>query len=145
MGSMTNILLLTGGTDYQGKTMAPDVPWTNYCRIAAPGGGVAVHKENTQSKMPFLYEAPPDMSRTEIEFSFVRTREKILLDNRMADGTYMVFQTIPVGPENGRSNFGILRKLEFWPGGLRFEFFYNSEPDDCRIAADISTPWDIGR
>lgn len=143
-GTVTNILLLTGGTGYQGKAMSPDTPWTNVCRIAAPGGGVALQNENMQSKMPFLYEAPLHIVTTEIEFSFVRTREKVLLDNRMADGTYMVFQTIP-SSRNGKSHFGILRKLEFWPEGLRFEYFYNAKPEDRRIAADISTPWDIGR
>ncbi len=58
---------------------------------------------------------------------------------------FIVFQTADSGNSTGKPHFGIIRNLEYWPGGIRMEYFFNLVPGDRRTDADIHSEWDLKR
>ena len=113
--------------------------FTNTLEIQTFEGGMAVADEEPYSSSPFHPIANMDLPGEQQIFTYARTKDAILRDARMKKATYLIFKTkcSDSASQNGAFHFGILRKIEFSPGRLRFEYFFNAEPEDRRIDGDI--------
>lgn len=119
--------------------------WTNRLIVSSPAGGIALLPEKKNSNMPFCHTAPERFDNNQIDFSYIRSRRVLFEDREMKDGEFLVFQTSRNGESEEEPHFGIIRKLEFWPGGLRMEYFFNPTPGDRRTDADIRSKRDYER
>ncbi len=129
-----------------GHTAIGDYGITNTLILRTPCGGVAVFEEDKETFSPFMPVAPSDFNATSLCFTYARTRNTILKNETLGRNKYIVFKTtvdrMPTG-EDG-CHYGIIRRLDYLPGHLQFEYFFNTEPDDRRIDGDIKHGWDLG-
>lgn len=121
------------------------IAWTNLFVVAAPEGGLVLLKENRESSMPFVHDAPEEFSNQKLDFIYARSHKKTYVDTRPKAGEYIVFRTSCDSPCEGEPHYGVIRNMECWPGGLRMEWFFNPKPGDRRIDADITSPLDFKR
>jgi len=145
LGKHSHLLFQSTGSEEIRHVFQLGGIWTNRLVIAAPGGGMKLLSEKEDTDMPFCHEAPDSFSSEELEFTYTRGRDRIVEDTRPGKKEYIVFQsTIP--PKNSTEpHYGIIRNLEFWPGGLRMEYFFNPIPGDRRTDADIRSGRDLTR
>ncbi len=115
--------------------------FTNTLEVKTYGGGLAIFEEELYSSSPFMSIAPDDFAEEIVVFSYARTKKTVIHDGRMKKGTYLVFKT-RAGEEAAEdipSHFGIIRQMEFSPGMVTFEYFFNPKPDDRRIDGNINS------
>jgi hypothetical protein len=121
------------------------IVWTNQLFISAEGGGISLLRQRENTDMPFCYEAPDTFQTATLEFFSTRSRQGMIENREMKKDEYIVFQTAGNGDTKGNPHFGIIRNLEYWPGGLRMEYFFNPVPGDRRTDVDIHSEWDLKR
>ncbi len=122
------------------------VGWTNYFAFAVPPeGGLSLLEEKNTSNMPFCHDAPEAFDTQKLEFTFARSDNAIFIDANPKKGQYIAFKTPSIASGRQQPHYGIIRKIECWPGGLRMEWFFNKTPDDRRIDGDICSPRSIDR
>lgn len=119
--------------------------YTNVLHIKVVDGGLSVKTETGESESPFVSSPPPSFETNQLKFVYARTKDRILEDSRLQKKNYIVFYTnISNNGEEG-AFCGIIRNIEFSPGQLRLEYFFNQNPDDRRLDADVSAPLNIGK
>ncbi|MBR1609848.1 MAG: hypothetical protein IJ678_09570 [Kiritimatiellae bacterium] len=119
--------------------------YTNTLHVMAGKGGLAVLNEQGDSDSPFVYEAPAHFSTNQLTFVYARTRDRII-KNTFPDHQkkeYIVFQTIQADDETNGPHVGIIRDLRCAPGKMQMEYFFNTQPGDARIDADLKSKRDI--
>ena len=119
--------------------------YTNVLHIKVADGGLAVETEFGESQSPFISLTPSSLHTNLLTFVYARTKDAILEDNRPSEKDYIIFKT-NVNTSDGTELFcGILRNMEFFPGQLRLEYFFNRNSGDMRLDADVSSALDIGK
>lgn len=112
---------------------------TNRLVISVPDGGIRTFTERSGGYMPFVSTAPNSFPASEVEFELIRSRDEIFVDALPKPEEYIVFKT-GSGTPGEPFHVGLIRKLEFWPGGLRMEYFFNREPGSIHTDADVPFP-----
>ncbi len=119
--------------------------YTNVLHVKVVDGGLSVETEIGESESPFVSHLPPAFETNQLKFVYARTKGRILEDSRPPKKHYIVFCT-DMSNKGGEGAFcGIIRNIEFSPGQLRLEYFFNQNPDDRRLDADVSAPLNIGK
>ena len=122
------------------------VGWTNYFAFAAPANGaMTLLTEKQMSSMPFLHEAPDVFDAKTLEFTYARSLDSIFIDENIRKGQYIIFETPHDSTKGQKPHYGVMHNIEWWPGGLRMEYFFNPVPGDRRTDADIHSKWDLKR
>jgi hypothetical protein len=119
--------------------------YTNVLHIKVADGGLSVETEAGESQSPFISLVPSSLRTNLLTFVYARTKDAILIDNRPSEKDYIVFKT-NLSTSDGTELFcGIIKNIEFFPGQLRLEYFFNRNSGDMRLDADESSPLDIGK
>ena len=119
--------------------------YTNKLSIRVENGGLSVLRESGDSDSPFVAETPPTLQTNQLAFILARTRDAILENTRLDDDEYIVFRTMTSTDDGNVSHCGIIRSLEFSPGELRLEYFFNPENGDNRIDGDVRSAKNLGK
>ncbi len=119
--------------------------YTNVLHIKVAEGGLVIATEAGESESPFISQVPASFDTNILTFVHARTKDKILEDKRLEKKDYIIFRSKIGNDEKSEPSCGILRNLEFFPGQLRLEYFFNPVPGDIRLDADVSSPLDMGK
>lgn len=119
--------------------------YTNQLSIRVENGGLSILRESGDSDSPFVGKLPQTLQTNQLTFVLARTHDAILEDNRLKDDEYIVFRSLTYTGDGPASRCGIIRHLEFSPGELRLEYFFNPENGDDRIDGDIRSIQELGK
>lgn len=119
--------------------------YTNVLQIKVSDGGLSIAAEADESESPFMSHVPLSFGTNILTFVHARTKDTILEDKRLAEKYYIIFSSQISNEEKSEPYCGILRNLEFFPGQLRLEYFFNTIPGDQRLDADVSSPLNLGK
>lgn len=144
-GKQTHILLRSDLDGIPLFCKGATLGYTNVLHVKVADGGLSVETETGESESPFVSQFPSSFETNQLKFVYARTKDRILEDSRPRKKSYIVFCT-DISNKGGKEAFcGIIRNIEFSPGQLRLEYFFNHNPDDRRLDADVSSPLDIGK
>lgn len=144
-GIHPHISFYSVGTGKPRDARLAGIVWTNQLYIAAEGGGMSLLQQRKNTDMPFCLEAPETFQSETLELFSTRSRQGMMENREMKKEDFIVFQTADSGNSTGKPHFGIIRNLEYWPGGIRMEYFFNLVPGDRRTDADIHSEWNLKR
>lgn len=119
--------------------------YTNRLSLRIERGGFSVLRESGDSDSPFVSLLPEPLQTNQLTFTQARTRDKILEDGRLKNNEYIVFRSSTETDDGEVFHCGIIRRLDFSPGQLQLECFFNSEAGDLHIDGDIRSKKDFGR
>ena len=119
--------------------------YTNRLSLRTERGGFSVLRESGDSDSPFVGLLPEPLQTNQLIFTQARTREKILEDGRLKNNEYIVFRSSTGTDDHEAFHCGIIRRLDFSPGELQLEYFFNAEAGDLRVDGDLRSKKDLGK
>lgn len=117
--------------------------YTNVLHVKVQKGGLEIATEFGESDSPFNSVAPSSFITNHLTFVRARTRKRVLEDNRLGEKDYIIFKTDISHAGSIETYYGIIRNLQFSPGQLRMEYFFNPVSGDLRLDADVSEGFDL--